>query len=242
MFMRKSLIFLGLVMAPFTACHQNGVDSDQQVQILQASVPADPATTFDINHATGTVTVYPASARPNWIRSNVMTIHFQTSPNTVLVPVNSTDTQPLDKQVTIDVMAYDNSKPLRMLVRDQNSSTALYKEYRLQLKAAGPVRFESIPALKDTMAINLTYYQTYLVKLPVNNLYDGNPHDYRIYATLAGSTVPVELTLNYDRYSPDYVQFYFDQQKTKPGVYSVDLRKADGQRVISPVKIQVSHL
>ena len=228
-------------MSIVTACRHTDIDPSQQVHILQATVAADPATTFDINQSTSIVTMYPAPPKPNWVRGNITTINFQTSPNTVLVPPTFTDTQPLNKQVSVDVLDYDNSKPIRLLVRDQNPSSSLYKEYQLQLKAAGPVRFQSVSALKDTVVISLKYYSSYLIKLPIINLYDGHPRDYRIYATLAGDTVPTELGLGYDRYSQDYVLFYFDKQMAKPGVYSIELRKADGQRVISPTRIVVDN-
>lgn len=170
-----------------------------------------------------------------------MTVNFQTTPNAVLVPVHSSDTQPLNNQVSLNVMGYDNSKPISILVRDQNPSRSVYKEYQLRLKAAGPVQFESLPALKDTMVISLKQYRTYSVNLPIRNLYDGHPYDYQVYATLIGSTVPIELAIGYDDRSQDFVQFYFDQQTAKPGVYTIELRKADGQRAVSPTRIVVDN-
>lgn len=235
------LLCLCLIIGTLTACHKTDLEQEQNPQILQATVPADPTTTVDINHATGIITVYPSPPKSNWIRSNQLTVNFQTTSNTVLVPVNPSDTQPLNKQVSLAVMGYDNSKPVRMIVRDQNPSRSVYKEYQLQFKAAGPVHFESMPALKDTVVISLKYYQTYSVNLPISNLYDGQPHDYRVYATLAGSTSPIELAIGYDDRSQDYVQFYFDRQTAKPGVYTIELNKADGQRAVSPTRIVVDN-
>ncbi|WP_266366457.1 hypothetical protein [Tellurirhabdus rosea] len=230
-------LLIGLV----TACHQADVVADQPLQIQQARVIDDPSTRVDIDQQTHTITVSPSTFKAGRIRDRIMNLLVKTSINAVLGPVNPNLTPSLEQPFSFDVTTYDNSKPTYLRVRPINTALTTYQDYQLLLKAAGPVRFELMQAGMDSLIINLKNYQRYLVNLPVSNLYDGRLQDYQIYAIPADGTSPIELTVGNDGYSPDYVQFYFDRQKTKPGVYQIELRKSDGQRSQSSTQVIVKN-
>lgn len=243
--MRKSYLFaLWLFLPGVLSCRKAEI-VETDPQILNAPITDDPATATVIDQAAGTITISPSTYRSGRLRSNFSVITFQTTPNSIVAPVDmrttnllySTDEKP--QAITIDVIKYDNSDPIRVFARLKGQTKQ--KEYKLLLQAAGALRFESRGATFDTIRITLKYYQDYLIFLPVSNLYDGHPGGTKAFATREGSSTPIELQLNTDDRSQDEVGFYFNRQTTPPGIYSIELLKGDGQRAVSPTRICVDN-
>lgn len=235
-----SLSLICLFLVGVSSCRPADV-IDIKPHILQASVVDDPATTTNIDQATGTITISPSAFKPDRVRNYLTLLTFLTTPNTVL----TADAQLLYngegsvQRTVIDMVGYDNNNPVRVFARLYSQGESTKRHYKIQIKTAGPVRFESLSALRDTMTIKIGMYQTYLVRLPISNLYDGQPDSYQIFATLKESNTPIKLDLKPDKDSQDLIGFYFDRRTTRSGLYTIELRKADGQRAISPTRIVV---
>ncbi|WP_338876568.1 hypothetical protein WBJ53_13035 [Spirosoma sp. SC4-14] len=243
--MRKGyLLALWLLLPGVFSCRKAEI-VETDPQILNASITGDPATTTAIDQAAGTITIAPFTYQTGRLRSKFSVITFQTTPNSIVAPVDMRTIDLLyspegkSQAITIDVINYNNSDPIRLFARLKGQTKQ--KEYKLLLQADGALRFESGGTTVDTIRINLKYYQDYVVFLPVSNLYDGHPGGFKIFATKEGSTTPIELQLNTDDRSQDEVGFYFNKQTTPPGIYSIELLKGDGQRAIAPTRIWVDN-
>lgn len=212
--------------------------------ILQARINGDPATTTRIDQTNGIITI-TQSDFDDRLRNKLVSMSLETTPTAFL---NATKAETLNnfypnhdgpsEGIIFDFTRYDNNDPVQIVAR--NKTDGQQKLYTILLQAAGPVQFVSVPGNSGVQSISLRHYVSYHVSLPVMNLYDGKPKDFRIVATAEGSSIPIELEIAPDLImSRDLVTFYFKQKDTEPGIYTIELRKADGQRATAPVRIRV---
>lgn len=236
----SSLFVMGL-----GACQENAT-GEMPPAVVQAAVEGDALSSARVDQATGVITVTPSGYDPK-LRNKLLLLTLQTTPDAFLSGVDVESHEALfpslgttPRGLVIDVTRYDNRTPLRVWVRSREHGWDSQKQYRIQLQAEGPTQFVALPDRNDRVTVPLKSYQEYGVRLPVVNLYDGNPAGNRVLALREGSDAPLELGWAVPQFSRDLVEFYFNQKTALPGEYKIELRRADGQRAVAPTRIVVT--
>lgn len=240
-------LLVGLV----SSCKQSGLNTvDLPPQIMQALV-SDSASTAQIDQVTGLITITrsPFTGKPE--RDLIASIDFQTPPNTTIsatnteVYVSTLDT--IQKFAKINFRTYNNANPLTFVLISNSHSRSVRKEYKIQIKSFGALRFEKLPPGRDTVLFdsspNFKYGFPFISRdwiwLPVSNLYNGQPGVNIIRAISVADNTSVQLYEFLLRTNGNYIAIGLDPILFRPGLYTLELQTPNGQKAVPPLVLKM---